>query len=263
MRQPVISLLTDFGSGNHYPGAMKGVMLGICPGVQMVDITHDITPFEIIEAAYTLAQAWTCFPAGTVHLVVVDPGVGSSRRAILAEADKHFFVAPDNGVLTMVLDSAPAHRVREISAARYFRKPVSQTFHGRDIFAPVAAHLAAGTPPAKFGKRIDNYLRLAVSKPTRTARRNWTGMILSIDRFGNIVTNFDWESFHWVNEQSFDIHVGLNYVSRYASAYAEVPAGELFVIRGSAEFLEISANQGDAAKMLGVAVGAPLEIRFL
>src|SRR5580698_5609718 len=142
MKRPVITLLTDFGSADHYVGAMKGILLSICPDAQLVDISHEITPYAIAEAAFTLAQAWTCFPEGTVHLIVVDPGVGSARRPILAEAGGHYFVAPDNGVLTMLFASTAKHNAREITTARYFRKPVSQTFHGRDIFAPVAARLA-------------------------------------------------------------------------------------------------------------------------
>ena len=149
MKPTVITLLTDFGSADHYAGAMKGVLLGICPDAQLVDISHEITPYAIAEAAFSLAQAWTCFPEGTVHLIVVDPGVGSSRRPILAEAAGHCFVAPDNGVLTMLYDAAPAHAVREITASRYFRQPVSRTFHGRDIFAPVAAPLANGLAAAE------------------------------------------------------------------------------------------------------------------
>src|SRR5450432_870609 len=140
---PIITLLTDFGLVDHFVGVVKGVILGICPEARMVDITHAVTPFEIAEAGFLLAQSWRYFPKGTIHMAVVDPGVGSSRRAILAEAGGHFFVAPDNGLLSLVF-AEEEHRVREITARRYFREPVSQTFHGRDVFAPVAAHLAAG-----------------------------------------------------------------------------------------------------------------------
>src|SRR5579863_1874272 len=165
MKRPVITLLTDFGSADHYAGAMKGVMLGICPDAQLVDISHEIAPYAITEAALTLSLAWTCFPEGTVHLVVVDPGVGSARRPIAVAAAGHYFVAPDNGVLTILYDAVGVREVREITASRYFRRPVSRTFHGRDIFAPVAAHLANGLAPAEFGDAIEDYVQLGFAKP--------------------------------------------------------------------------------------------------
>jgi S-adenosylmethionine hydrolase len=262
MPAPVITLLTDFGSSDHYAAAMKGVMIGICPEARLIDISHDVAPFAVTEAAYTLAQAWTCFPTGTIHLVVVDPGVGSARRPVLAEAGGHMFVAPDNGVLTMVLDAAPEHSVREITAANYFREPVSRTFHGRDIFAPVAAHLAQGVPPASFGARIDDALRLGLGKPVPTSEGNWMGVVLRIDRFGNVVTNFDWASFHWVAERSFNLQMGWRSVRRYCSSYTAAQPGELFVIKGSGGCLEVSANQGNAAKILGVETGKEVAIAF-
>jgi S-adenosyl-L-methionine hydrolase (adenosine-forming) len=256
MPAPVITLLTDFGSSDHYVAAMKGVISGICRDARLIDISHDIAPFAIPEAAYTLSQAWPCFPAGTIHLVVVDPGVGSARRPILAEGGGHLFVAPDNGVLTMVLDALPEQIVREITASNYFRQPVSRTFHGRDIFAPAAAHLAAGVPPASFGERTEDAVRLGFSKPVAAAEGCWTGAVLKIDRFGNMVTNFDWASFHWVAEGPFRLQVASRpvvsrSVQRYCSCYADAPPGEIFVVRGSGDYLEISANQGDAAKILG------------
>ncbi len=237
-------------------------MIGICPHARLVDISHDITPFAIPEAAYTLSQAWSYFPAGTIHLVVVDPGVGSARRPVLAEAGGHLFVTPDNGILTMVLDAVPEHTVREITASNYFRQPVSRTFHGRDIFAPVAAHLAAGVPPSKFGERIDDVLRPGFGRPVCTSEGNWTGVVLSIDRFGNIVTNFDWASFHRVGERPFTLRVGSQSVRQYYASYASAHPGELFVIRGSGGYLEVSANQAHAAKILGVDTGKQVVIAF-
>ena len=134
MKRPIVTLLTDFGMADHYVAAMKGVMLGICPAAQLVDISHEIAPYATAEAAFTLEQAWHCFPKGTVHLVVVDPGVGSERRPLLVEAAGHRFVAPDNGVLTMPCAATPEHKVRALTASRYFRKPVSRTFHGAGHF---------------------------------------------------------------------------------------------------------------------------------
>lgn len=263
MKRPVITLLTDFGSVDHYAGAMKGVMLGICPYAQLVDISHEITPFAITEAAFTLAQAWRCFPKGTVHLVVVDPGVGSARRPILAEAAGHRFVAPDNGVLTMLFDAEINHKVRDIAASRYFRQPVSRTFHGRDVFAPVAAHLATGVAAARFGKRIDDYARLTFARPVRTTPKRWSGVVLKIDRFGNLVTNFDSEAWKRLARQPFEMKIGKHRTCTLASNYAEAGAGELFAIVGSAGFLEVSLNQASAAVATGVRPGEPVDLRLL
>jgi S-adenosylmethionine hydrolase len=251
MKRPVISLVTDFGLADHYVGAMKGVMLGICPAAQFVDISHEITAFAIADGAFTVAQSWPYFPRGTVHLIVVDPGVGSRRRPILAEAGGHRFVAPDNGVLSMVFEAVSKHKVREISDSRYFRKPVSRTFHGRDIFAPVAAHLAAGVAPARFGKRIEDYVRLPDS-----GCDGKRGIVLHIDHFGNAVTSFRSED----QPGRFEIRIGGRRISRIATNYAEVEGGELFVIAGSAGYLEISMNRASAAEALGIRAGATVEL---
>lgn len=259
MPRGVITLTTDFGLSDHFVGAMKGVILNICPHAKMVDITHEITPFEIPEAAFVLAQAFRCFPPGAVHVVVVDPGVGTARRPILVEAAKQFFVAPDNGVLSMIY-SREKHKVRQITAEKFFRKPVSQTFHGRDIFAPVAAHLAKGVAPARFGKLISDYLRSTFEKPVRTGKRIWTGNILKIDRFGNLITNFHIDEFQSVRERLFEMTVGPRRLSYLAGNYAECGFGELFVIVGSSGYLEVSANQGSAAKMIGCAVGTQVDL---
>jgi len=262
MKKPIITLLTDFGSRDHYVAAMKGVIIGICPEVRLVDITHETSAYEIAEGAYTLAQAAPCFPKGTVHLVVVDPGVGSSRRPLLAEALGFRFIAPDNGVLTMVLNADPKHRVREITTEKFFRSPVSHTFHGRDIFAPVAAHLAFGIAPARFGPRIEDHLRLNIAKPARTARRGWTGTILRVDRFGNIVTNFEWSAFGAMLSHDFVIQVGLRSVTRVAGSYSDIAPGDLCAIEGSSGYIEISAREASAASILGVAAGAPVELKI-
>ncbi len=259
MRHPTLTLTTDFGLCDHYAGVMKGVILSICPAARIVDISHEVTPFEIPEGAYTIAQSWRYFPKKTVHVVVVDPGVGTSRRPILLEAGGHFFIAPDNGVLSMIY-SAEKHKVRLISNERYFRKPVSNTFHGRDIFAPVAAHLAAGAPPAQIGKPIQDYLRASFEQPVQTGKSTWSGTILKIDRFGNIVTNFRSDAFPGLAQRSFVLSAGLRQISILARNYAECGTGELFVIAGSSGYLEISLGQGSAAKHLGCAAGSGVEL---
>jgi S-adenosyl-L-methionine hydrolase (adenosine-forming) len=261
MKRRIITLLTDFGSVEHYAAAMKGVLLGICPEAQLIDISHEIPPYGIADAAFTLAQAWKCFPEGTVHLIVVDPGVGSSRRPIVVEAAGHCFVAPDNGVLTMLYDAIPVHEVREITAAHYFRQPVSRTFHGRDIFAPVAAHVAKGVRPEAFGTSIGDYRQLGFSKPSRTGEKTWAGTVLKIDRFGNVITNFDSEIWLRPGADLFQIRAGSRLIARIASNYAEMPPGEPFVIAGSAGYLELSLNQGSAAAAIGARSGDSLELR--
>src|SRR5712692_8673996 len=262
MRRPIITLTTDFGLADHYAGTMKGVILGICRAAEIVDISHEVGAFGVTEGAFLVAQAFRYFPRGTVHVVVIDPGVGTSRRPILVEAAGQRFVAPDNGVLSMIFEREK-HKVRWVTAQKYFLKSVSRTFHGRDIFAPVGAHLARGVAPAKMGKLITDYLRLHFERPVRTARRAWTGAVLKIDRFGNLITNFPAEEFQELNRRPFQLSIGLETVSRLARNYAESGPGELFVIVGSSGYLEVSACQASAAKLLGCGVGAPVELRML
>jgi S-adenosylmethionine hydrolase len=262
MPAPLITLTTDFGLSDYYVGAMKGVILSICPRARIVDVSHGVGAFEIAEAAFTLSQAYRYFPRGAVHVVVVDPGVGTSRRPILAQAAGQHFIAPDNGVLSMIY-AREKHKVRAISNASYFLQPVSNTFHGRDIFAPVAAHLAGGIPPARFGKLVADYLRLDFDKPARSGRRTWTGAILKVDRFGNLVTNFSAEDFPDLDKRAFEMAVGAQRIDAFARNYAEHGPGEAFLILGSANYYEISMYQSSAAKLLGCAAGAPLELTLL
>jgi S-adenosylmethionine hydrolase len=256
MPAPILTLTTDFGLSDHYVGAMKGVILGICPRAQIVDISHQVTPYAIAEGAFLIAQAYGAFPSGTVHAVVVDPGVGSDRRPILMEAAGQYFVAPDNGVLAMVF-AREKHKVRVISNARYFRHPVSQTFHGRDIFAPVAAHVAAGVAASRMGKIIADYVRPQFEKPRQTGPRTWVGEILHIDRFGNIVTNFHVDDFPAFEE----LAIGRAKARRLVSSYAEAKVGELVAIVGSSGYLELSMKQASAAEKLSCHTGNACQIR--
>ncbi len=259
MRKPILTLTTDFGLSDHYVGVMKGVILGICPQAQIVDISHEVTPFEITEGAYMIAQSYRHFPKKTVHVVVVDPGVGTSRRPILMEAAGQYFIAPDNGVLSMIY-SREKHKIRLIANDRFYRKPVSRTFHGRDIFAPVAAHVCAGVLPAKVGKPIEDYLRPAFEKPQRSGKRTWNGRILKIDRFGNIITNFHADEFPNLEQRNFVMTIGPREISVITHNYAEAGPGELFVIVGSSGYLEVSVGQGSAAKVIGCETGAAAEL---
>ena len=260
MPRPIVTLTTDFGLEDHFTGVMKGVILSIAPNAEIVDITHQIKPYEITEGAFVMGQHYKWFPKKTIHVAVVDPGVGSLRRPILVEGGGYNFVGPDNGIFSMVMASETC-RVREITNSRYFRKPVSQTFHGRDVFAPVAAHLAKGLLPSKLGKRVNDALRLSLNEVQRTGKRSWGGAILRIDRFGNIITNFHHGQFPGLGlEHPFELGVGFEKVSQYVTSYSQAADGVPFVIFGSSGFLEVGLNQDNAAKKLGVGVGAPVEL---
>ena len=259
MASPIVTLTTDFGLSDHYVGVMKGVILGICPKAQIVDISHEVTAHEINEGAYTIAQAWRYFPKKTVHVVVVDPGVGSTRRPILMEAAGHYFLAPDNGILAGIYETGK-HKIRLVSNDRYFLKPVSQTFHGRDIFAPVAAHIAAGVPAARMGKLIEDYLKPQSGKPHRSGKRTWTGQILKIDRFGNLITSFHSADFPHLPRQNFTMTIGPVETSMLVRNYMECGPGELFVIEGSGGYYEVSLSQGSAARQIRCEVGAAVEL---
>src|SRR5580704_3770776 len=256
-----ITLTTDFGTSDHFVGTMKGVILGIAPRVRIVDITHEIPPFDVNEGAFEIAQAWRYFPKGTIHVVVVDPGVGSARRPILCEAEGQFFIAPDNGVLSMIYD-AGQHKVRAISNSRLFLKKVSRTFHGRDVFAPAAAHLSKGLAPARFGKPIHDSVRTFLLKPTRLSRHDWSGVVLKTDRFGNLITNFHIDEFPDLAEHAIELRAGLERITRLASTYAETTIGELFAIVGSSGYVEVAVNRGSAAKVLGIGTGSPVELEI-
>jgi hypothetical protein len=254
-KRAIVTLLTDFGLADHYVGAMKGVILGICPDARLVDISHEIKPFGIEDAAFTLSEAYRCFPRGTIHLVVVDPGVGSARRPLVVEADGHRFVGPDNGVLTVPIDRDPKRRVRTITEAEYFRQPVSNTFHGRDIFAPVAAHLARGVAAGRFGPRITDWVRFAHAEKANDAQ---TGRVLHVDRYGNLVTSFRVSD---LTQEPFELVIGSTIVSQYSANYSAVPKGHMVVIPGSGGYLEVSVNQGDAAAVTGASRGSAVTLR--
>lgn len=238
---------------------MKGVIKSIAPNIEIVDITHDLNAFEIAEAAFTFSQAWPYFPKKTIHVAVVDPGVGSARRPILVEAAGQYFIGPDNGILTSAIETAKS-KTRHITNAKLFRPDVSKTFHGRDVFAPCAAHLATATPPAKFGRLIEDALRLNTGKVAQTSKRQWSGVIQKIDRFGNCITNFDVREFPWIATNPFVFTIGFEHVAQLAANYAACQYGEYYAIAGSSGFYEIILREAHAGKKLGVAAGAPVEL---
>ncbi len=258
---PAITLTTDFGLSDHFVGAMKGVILTIAPRAAIVDITHEISPQDVKEAAFVIAQAWKYFPKKTIHVVVIDPGVGTARRPILCEAGGHFFIAPDNGVLSMIYDAAKP-RVRVISNPRVMLKNVSRTFHGRDVFAPAAAHLARGVAPAKFGKPLTDLIRIADLTPRQISPNAWSGVILKVDHFGNLITNFSIADFADVKTRPFELRIGSERVRRLALTYVEAGIGEMFAIVGSAGYIEIAANQTSASRMVGCDAGAEVQLEI-
>jgi hypothetical protein len=258
---PTITLTTDFGTSDHFVGAMKGVIAAIAPAARVIDITHEITPYEILEGAFVISQAWRSFPNRTIHVVVVDPGVGGARRPILVEAGGHHFIAPDNGVLSMVYDALKS-KVRVISNAKLMAREISRTFHGRDIFAPAAAHLARGVAAARFGTLIGDYICAGDIKPARISPTCWRGRILKADRFGNLITNFHIDDFRRVKTLPFEIRTASQRVHRLALTYSEAAIGEVVAIVGSSGYLEVAANQASAANILGCGARSPIELEI-
>ena len=259
MARPVIALLTDFGTRDHYAGTMKGVVLGICPDVTLVDISHDVAAHDVLGGALELAAAYRYFPAGTIFLVVVDPGVGSTRRGIAAEAGEFKYVAPDNGVLTAVLDEHAPKRVVELTDRKYARPTVSRTFEGRDRFAPAAAWLAKGVDLAALGRSAGAIQRLDIPHP-ELADGRIDGQVLRVDRFGNLITNIDRRTFETLGGGLLDIRIGPHEVSRVVSTYADASAGEVCALFGSTDHLEIAANGANAADALDLRRGAPVHV---
>lgn len=258
MAAQVLTLTTDFGLNDHFVGVMKGVILGINPQVQLVDISHGVQSHDVLDGALAIAQAYHYFPAGTVHLVVVDPGVGSARRPILAVSGKHSFIAPDNGVLSLVYEREERVTVYHIEASHYYLQPVSNTFHGRDIFAPIAAWVSKGVEGAKVGTEITDFVRFAVPKPKRDGA-TVKGVVLKVDRFGNLVTNVTPEFVPELFAQqppAFTLTVGKATAKAMRSNYAQAAAGEIFAIVGSMGYVEISANRAPASQLAGVGRGA-------
>ncbi len=258
-QRPIITLTTDFGLADHYVAAMKGVICSICPDAAILDLTHELKPFEVIEAAFTFGEAWRWFPKKTIHVAVVDPGVGSARRPILVEAAGQYFLAPDNGILTSALTTEKV-KTREITASQYFLFDVSRTFHGRDVFAPCAAHLATGVRPSSFGKLVIDALRLRLDKPSQTSKRQWSGTILKIDRFGNVITNFRLADFPWLATNPFEFTVGFEKIAVLAGHYEQCAYGDFYAMTGSSGYIEIVLREAHAGRKLGVAAGAPVDL---
>jgi S-adenosylmethionine hydrolase len=255
MALPTIAFLTDFGTRDHYVGAMKGAALTICPDATLVDISHDIAPQDILGGALALAAAFRYFPAGTIFVAVVDPGVGSARRGIAATAADYRFVAPDNGLLTLAFHDASPDIVVELTNPEYARPEISRTFEGRDRFAPAGAWLACGTALEALGPRVDDWQALdipAVQSDGDALR----GEVLVVDRFGNLITNIDRRTFAaFAPRGAASVALG-HYRADVVQTYADAPDGEMCALFGSFDRLEIAVNGGSAAERLGAARGA-------
>ncbi len=261
--RPIITLTTDYGTNDHLVGVMKGVILSINPEAMVVDITHGVLAHDILDGALTIGQAYNYFPPRTIHVVVVDPGVGTQRRPLLVASDQHYFVAPDNGVLSAVYDSTEALYVWNVTSEHYFRQPISNTFHGRDVFAPVAGWLSKSWQTSAFGDPVEDFVRFAIPKP-KVNGNSIRAIVLRIDNFGNLITNLKAEDAPALvtADAKFVIKVGKGEVTKLLPTFANGTAGEVFGVIGSSGYLEISVNKGSAARALGVGRGAEVTVEM-
>jgi S-adenosylmethionine hydrolase len=259
----IITLLTDFGLRDHFVAAMKGVMLSVNPDLNLVDISHLVPPQDIHTGAFFLGQAYSCFPQGTIHLAVVDPGVGTARKILIATAGGSYFVAPDNGILTYVKMANEDFQAYEASADHYFRKPVSNTFHGRDIFAPVAAWISREIPLQQMGEELDDPILLKIPAPAQVKEGLIQAAILAVDHFGNLITNLTpghLPEFDPAQPLPFKILAGKREITQYRDVYREGESGDIFIITGSTGYIEISMRDGSAAATLGLKGGNPIGV---
>jgi S-adenosyl-L-methionine hydrolase (adenosine-forming) len=256
----IITLTTDYGTNDHLVGTLKGVILKINPEVTIVDITHNVAPFDLLDGALAIGSAYSYFPPRTIHVVVVDPGVGTDRRPLLVTAGNQYFIAPDNGVLSMVYEREPDLIVRHANAEHYYLQPLSKTFHGRDVFAPVAAWLSKNWQPASMGEDITDFKRFALPRP-KPAEGTLKGIVMRVDAFGNLVTNFRAEDLPEASAENGDtaisLQIGNQQISRLVSTFAQGNAGEAIAYVGSSGYVEIAINKGNASRTLGIGRGSP------
>jgi len=259
LSNPIITLTTDYGTNDHLVGVLKGVILKINPDVQIVDITHGVTPFDLLDGATAIANAYPYFPPRTIHVVVVDPGVGTDRRPLLVSGQNQYFIAPDNGVLSGVFDKEQNFLVRHLTAEHYFLHPVSRTFHGRDVFAAVAGWLSKNWQPGSMGEEITDFKRFALPRP-KEAEGLLKGVVLKVDSFGNLITNFRGEDLPEgaIDKGEIKLQVGTHTVGKLVPTFAHGAAGEAIAYVGSSGYLEIAVNKGSASKTLGLGRGTPV-----
>jgi S-adenosyl-L-methionine hydrolase (adenosine-forming) len=256
----IITLTTDYGTNDHLVGTLKGVILKINPDVTIVDITHNVTPFDLLDGALAIGSAYSYFPSKTVHVVVVDPGVGTERRPLLVSATNQYFVAPDNGVLSVIYEREQESLVvRHANVEHYYLQPVSKTFHGRDIFAPVASWLTKGWQTPSMGDEISDYKKFAMPRP-KEADGAMKGVVLRADTFGNLITNFRSEDLpeSALADGSIKFQVGNQAVTRLVETFAQGNNGEAFAYVGSSGYIEIGINKGNASRTLSLGRGTPV-----
>ena len=258
----IITLTTDFGMDDWFVGTMKGVIATINPTATVVDITHVIPSGDVRAGAFALAASYKYFPKGTVHVAIVDPGVGSKRRAIAIQTERYFFVGPDNGVLSYALRGEKIKAVRALENETYFLKPVSQTFHGRDVFAPVAAHLARGVSIAKLGPAATNFVRLEWPE-AKVHGKSVEGEVIYIDKFGNAITNIHVATVTSLRRVHSELFKGRKRICAIGAHYQSVPARRAVAVAGSSGYLEIAVNGGNASASLGLRVGNLIEVRAI
>jgi S-adenosylmethionine hydrolase len=261
LARPIITLTTDYGTNDHLVGTLKGVILKICPEANLVDITHNVTPYDLLDGTLAIGSAYSYFPARTIHVVVVDPGVGTERRPLLVTGENQYFVAPDNGVLSLVYEREESILVRHANVEHYYLQPVSKTFHGRDVFAPLAAWLAKGSQAAAMGEEITDYKKFAMPRP-KPAEGSSKGVVLRVDSFGNLITNFRPEDLPpaAIESGSINLQVGSQAVTRLVDTFAKGNPGEAFAYIGSNGFVEIGVNRGNASKALGASRGVQVTL---
>jgi S-adenosyl-L-methionine hydrolase (adenosine-forming) len=258
---PILTLTTDFGNKDGFVGTLKGVIWTICPTAQVADISHDISPQNVLEGAFALWRAYPFFPAGTIHVAVVDPGVGTTRRPIAMHLGDHFFVGPDNGLFTPVIEDAEKKgwplKIVHLVTKKYFLAEISQTFHGRDVFAPVAAHLANGVPLADFGPVIIDPIRLKMPRPKKTTN-GWQVHITVIDIFGNLTT--DLPAALLSNPDMVTLRIHGREVHGLVTSYGKKKSGELVALVDSENYVEVAIVNGSAQKTLDAKVGDIVEV---
>jgi hypothetical protein len=252
----LVTLLTDFGAADYYVAAMKGAALSIFPDIDFVDVSHDVANHDVFGAAYTLRCCYSAFPRFTTHLVVVDPGVGSRRRPVFVMTDNYNFIGPDNGVFSYIYEMEEVNRVIHLTAEHYFRSPVSPTFHGRDVFAAVAAWHAKGIEPLRMGDEITDYVKLETPKPKQVGATLWKGAVIHIDRFGNLVTNFEGTQLGG----GARLRVNGREVQRVVKYYAEGAANEPIAYVGSQGLVEIAMQKASAARALEARRGMEVDL---
>ena len=257
MANPIITLTTDYGTNDHLVGTVKGVILNVNPDANIVDITHNVAPFDVLDGALAIGSAYRYFPPKTIHMVIVDPGVGTERRPLLVAGETQFFIAPDNGVLSMVYEREARISVYHLTSEHYHLRPVSRTFHGRDIFAPVAGWLSKAWQPQSMGDEVEDFKRFALPKP-KSANGAVTGVVLRIDNFGNLLTNLTPGDFPETILKSGTVQMRVNDrdVKRLVANFAQGEPGEPVAIIGSSGYIEVAVNKGNAARLLAAGRGA-------